>query len=230
MDVIILAGGLGMRLRKVINELPKPMAPIKNKPFLEHLLNWVSLYPISNIILATGYKSEVIETYFGNSFKGIPIVYSIESSPLGTGGAIIKAFQYCKSEKALVLNGDSYFPIDLIKIKSFSELYQAKFVVALKKMYDFERYGSVEINRENNKIIKFQEKSFCKEGLINGGIYLIEKSFWDDKSYIEKFSFEKEVLEVEASKGNLNGQVFDVPFIDIGIPEDYKKAAEYLLG
>ncbi|MEA5428588.1 nucleotidyltransferase family protein [Arcicella lustrica] len=224
MDVIILAGGLGTRLREVIQDIPKPMAPIRDVPFLEHLLNWVTTVPIDNIIMAVGYKNEVIKSHFGENFKGISINYSVEDAPLGTGGAIVKALNYVKSEDVLVLNGDSYFPIDIVSFINVSRLYKSNFSVALKKMFRFDRYGTVLIDNVSHNIIQFNEKKFCEEGLINSGIYLIKRNFLEGKIFPEKFSFETEILEKEAQLGNLSGQIFEQPFIDIGIPEDYARA------
>ncbi|MDR6564794.1 MULTISPECIES: nucleotidyltransferase family protein [unclassified Arcicella] len=229
MDVVVLAGGLGTRLRGVIKDMPKPMAMVKDKPFLEHLLNWVTKYPINKIILATGYKSEIIESYFGDFFNGIPLEYSIEDTPLGTGGAIIKSLSVCSSQKVLIINGDSYFPIDINQMNEFFSSHNSKFTIALKRMFEFERYGSVTIDTESCDIIQFNEKKYCSEGLINAGIYLIDKEFLLKNSYPEKFSFETEVLEVESKLGNLKGQIFSVDFIDIGIPEDYKRAGDFIV-
>jgi D-glycero-alpha-D-manno-heptose 1-phosphate guanylyltransferase len=224
MEVIVLAGGMGTRLRSVVNHLPKPMAPVNGKPFLEYLFQWLSLYSVSRIILSVGYKSETISEYFGGSFMDIPLEYIIETKPLGTGGALKFALNYTVEENVAIINGDTYFPIDLDKFLDFHILSKSKLSIALKKMEKFDRYGTVELFGQT--ITHFNEKQFCEEGLINGGIYLVNNSFIRLIPLPEVFSFEKEILEKKANSKNLRGMIFNEPFIDIGIPEDYFKAAE----
>ncbi|MDR3696327.1 nucleotidyltransferase family protein [Mucilaginibacter sp.] len=224
MEVIVLAGGMGTRLRTVVNDLPKPMAPVNGKPFIEYLFQWLSLYPVSRIILSVGYKSETISEYFGDNFRNIPIEYIVEPKPLGTGGAIKLALNNTVEASVVIINGDTYFPIDLDRFLAFHVLNKSKLSIALKKMEKFDRYGSVELIDQN--IIRFNEKQFCEEGLINGGIYLVNAPYIRSIPFPEIFSFEKEVLEKQTNNGNLKGMVFGDPFIDIGIPEDYFKAAE----
>ena len=224
MDVIVLAGGMGTRLKDAVPDVPKPMAPVKNKPFLEYLFNWLSQCPaIDRIIVATGYKSETIIEYFDRSFKGIPIIYVHEMEPLGTGGAIANALKSCISEQVLIVNGDTYFPIDTIRFKEFHERINKPVSIALKKMYRFDRYGTVEI--AEGTIMKFNEKTACEEGLINGGIYLLNQNWFETQRFPDKFSFEKDILEYYVSQQLLGGKIFDDEFVDIGIPDDYIKAA-----
>jgi D-glycero-alpha-D-manno-heptose 1-phosphate guanylyltransferase len=226
MEAIILAGGLGRRLNDVVSAVPKPMAPINGKPFLYHLFQWLRQYPVEKLVLSVGYMSENITGYFGNSFLSIPIVYAKEEKPLGTGGAILYALQKTSGDNILIINGDTYFPIDINDFHLFHTKNRHLFSIALKPMQKFSRYGSVEC-RENS-IVKFNEKKFCSDGLINGGIYLANRQYLESKQMPEVFSFEKEILEKEAGSSNLKGLVFDNLFIDIGIPEDYHRA-EYLL-
>ena len=224
MDIIVLAGGMGTRLREVVSDIPKPMAPIKGKPFLEYLFNWLSSYSsIQKIILAVGYKSETIINYFGRSFKQTPIVYVNEHEPLGTGGAILNVLQACDSDDVLIVNGDTYFPIDIEQLEEFHRNNKKPVSIALKKMTDFDRYGTVEIVQDF--IVRFNEKAYCEEGLINGGIYIVDKNWLKQEEYPARFSFEKDVLERNVTKGLLAGKIFDDVFVDIGIPEDYSKAS-----
>lgn len=222
MEAIILAGGLGTRLRSVIRDIPKCMAPVGDRPFLSVLLDKLSENSnISRVILSVGYlKDSIIEWIDSNrSQYSFEIVFAAEECPLGTGGGIRLALSKCTQEEIVILNGDTYFDVDLNAMKSSS----SALTIALKPMYDFDRYGAVEL--DNNGIIKsFSEKRFCKKGLVNGGVYLIRRSLLDLSSYPESFSFEKDVLEPMASTGNLHGVVQDVYFIDIGIPEDYAVA------
>ena len=224
MEVIVLAGGMGTRLRAVISDLPKPMAPVNNKPFIEYLFIWLSKYPVTRIILSVGYKAEVIADYFGDNFQNIPLVYVKEPEPLGTGGAIKLALNQVIDDEFLIINADTYFPVDLDIFKDFHERTGSKLSIVLKKMTNFDRYGTVEL--KDKTILNFNEKKFCEEGFINGGIYLVKKDFINSLSLPEVFSFEKEVLEKQAMTGNLKGMTFTDLFIDIGIPEDYYRASE----
>ncbi|MBK9390806.1 MAG: nucleotidyltransferase family protein [Bacteroidetes bacterium] len=226
MEAIVLAGGMGTRLRYAVADLPKPMAPVNGKPFLFHVLNWLKDFPVERIILSTGYKSESIVEFFGSSFCGINVEYTVEEAPLGTGGAIRFAMQKCAGENILVLNGDTFFPIELDRFLSFHDDRKCKFSLALKPMKDFSRYGSVEC--KGDVIIRFNEKKFCSEGLINGGIYIINRKFFESIDLPEVFSVEKDVLEKNTGSGILRCMVSDKPFIDIGIPEDYKRAGDFL--
>jgi D-glycero-alpha-D-manno-heptose 1-phosphate guanylyltransferase len=225
MEVIILAGGMGTRVREVLADLPKPMAQINGKPFLHYLFEWLTHYPVKKFILSVGYKAECIINYFESSYNDIPIEYSIEEKPLGTGGAIMYALQNTTRTNVIIVNGDTYFPID---INRFYDLHFKKnylLSIALKPMCNFDRYGSVECNGDT--IIRFNEKKMCTKGLINGGIYLVNKQFFEKRQFPEVFSFEREVLEKEAGSSNLKGLIFDNKFIDIGIPEDLYKAGSF---
>ncbi|MGH2267808.1 D-glycero-D-manno-heptose 1-phosphate guanosyltransferase [Campylobacter taeniopygiae] len=214
MKAIILCGGFGTRLKSVIKDIPKPMAPINNKPFLEFIFTYLKKQKINEIILAVSYKYEIIQEYFKNEFLDIKVRYSIEKEPLGTGGAIKQALELVK-EDCLVLNGDTFFDIDLTKMK----LDKSKICLALKKMNDFDRYGSVELDKMGN-IISFKEKQYLKQGFINGGIYLISKDIFQDFHLESKFSFE-EFLQENYKNLKARAEIFEDYFIDIGIPEDY---------
>ena len=226
MEAIILAGGLGKRLKKVIPDIPKPMAPVGGKPFLYYVFNWLRHYPVEKIILSVGYKAETIMDHFGSSVFDIPVEYMIEEKSLGTGGAVKYTSGKAKGNEILILNGDTWFPVDLNKLYGFHNKSGSLCSVALKRMYDFDRYGTVEL--DGNKILKFNEKKPCDEGLINGGIYLINKNFIESWQMPEVFSLEKDILERNAGNSLLKGIVFDDPFLDIGIPEDYRRAEKIL--
>lgn len=223
MEAIILAGGEGTRLKPVISDLPKPMAPVHSRPFLEYILNWGTGFKISKFILSTGYKAEVIRSYFGDTFRGIPVEYSYECDPLGTGGAILRALNRVNVEDIAVLNGDTWFPINLDVLLSDHLRLDGGITVALKHLTDFDRYGSIIMN-DKSAILKFDEKWHRDEGLINGGVYMIRKSYIQNLTLPEKCSFEKDVLEKNAGSGMIKGVVFNKPFLDIGIPEDFRKA------
>ncbi|ELD5362370.1 nucleotidyltransferase family protein [Campylobacter coli] len=215
MQAIILCGGLGTRLKSVIKDIPKPMAPINDKPFLEFIFEYLKKQGIKEVILAVSYKYEAIQEYFKDEFLSIKIKYSIEKEPLGTGGAIKEALKFIKNE-AYVLNGDTFFDIDLTKLK----LNGNRICLALKQMNDFDRYGTVNVDK-HGFVISFEEKVFKKQGLINGGIYLLDKDIFKDFALQEKFSFE-EFLQENYEKLKAKAHIFDDYFIDIGVPEDYR--------
>ncbi|MCE5346113.1 MAG: nucleotidyltransferase family protein [Bacteroidales bacterium] len=222
MQAIILAGGLGTRLRGIIKDVPKPMAPINNKPFLYYVFKWLEKYPVDKVILSTGYKSESISDYFGTSLNNIIIDYVHEEQPLGTGGAIKYALSKTSEENILVLNGDTYFPVNLNTFYKVHISNKSTLTIALKRMKNFSRYGTVECRK--NSVIKFNEKKYCADGLINGGIYLINRNIFESEEMPEAFSFEKEILEKEDASYKITGYAFNNLFIDIGVPEDYSRA------
>jgi D-glycero-alpha-D-manno-heptose 1-phosphate guanylyltransferase len=219
MEAIILAGGFGTRLQSIVNDVPKPMALVCNKPFLEYILSYLSKNGITRVILSVGYKWEIIKKYFGNSFKDTKLIYSIEEEPLGTGGAIKKALTVCKENDIFIINGDTFFDINLknLELKDHSRIQ-----LSLKPMNNFDRYGCVETDAKGF-VTTFTEKSFIKNGNINGGIYLISKNIFDEFSLEEKFSFEK-FIQTNFKQLNISTKIFNNYFIDIGIPEDYQKA------
>jgi D-glycero-alpha-D-manno-heptose 1-phosphate guanylyltransferase len=225
-EAIILAGGKGTRLTEVVSDVAKPMAPINGKPFLWYLFQWLKIYPIEKVVLSTGYLSESISDYFGTSFGGIPIAYATEEKPLGTGGAIKFALSKTKENNLLIINGDTYFPIDINSFYSFHCDNNYLFSIALKHMLNFSRYGSVVC--KDNTILKFNEKKNCREGLINAGVYLINREYFNSKQVPEVFSLEKHIMEKDAGSGIIKGKIFDNVFVDIGIPGDYHQAQSLL--
>lgn len=229
-DIIILAGGLGTRLRGEISDLPKAMAPVNGRPFLEYLLNYINHAGFKRVILSTGFMSDVIEKHFRHQYKSLELVYSIEKEPLGTGGGIKMAVQKVRSPYFIVLNGDTFFPID---IQGFFQKHIEQLVnltIALKEVEDASRYGLVDCD-EVGKITAFKEKSsLIHSGLINGGIYIIKKKYFNKFSFPDKFSFEKDFLQANVNSGDFYCQVFPDYFLDIGIPDDYKRAQIELNG
>lgn len=221
---IVLAGGLGTRLRSVVQDLPKPMAPVNGKPFLHHVLSYLQKQSVANVVLSVGYKADLIERYFGDSYLGMEISYSREDEPLGTGGAIKQAFAITGTE-AFILNGDTYFDVPLSSLYQTFASQQTHAVLAAKPMKNFDRYGSLVLD-EKNKILKFKEKQPLPEGIINGGVYCVSNSIFTATQPGHKFSFEKDVLEKYVATLALRAFVCDGYFIDIGIPEDYQRAQQ----
>ena len=226
MEALVLAGGFGTRLRSVIQDIPKPMAPIFNKPFLAYLLSYLSANNVTRVVVCTGYKHEVVEHYFGTAYAGMDIVYSVETEPLGTGGAVARAMQFIQGDACLVLNGDTFFNVDLNNLVAAHMRHNADVTIALKPMTDFSRYGTVV--RQGSRVTCFEEKKYCAQGEINGGVYYIKKSKLLSADFPEKFSLEKDFLEPGAHSCAMVGFVEDGYFIDIGIPEDYERAQREL--
>lgn len=242
MEVIVLAGGLGTRLRSVVKEIPKCLAPIcfrtqeepdlcPCRPFLGYLLDWLVSQGVEHVVFSVGYLREQVISYVEGHLWPFKYDFAIEESPLGTGGGIRLALEKCLEQKVFVVNGDTFFPVDLSEVP-----FHHPVTLALKPMTHFDRYGAVTVQpvAKNQfsatstgaslQVSAFQEKQHCEEGLINGGVYAIDRSRLDLSSLPEKFSFEKEVLEPGAAIGQIGGWVSDAYFIDIGIPEDYQKA------
>ena len=219
MQAIVLAGGLGTRLRSVVSDLPKPMASINGKPFLEYILDELNDFKFEKVVLTVGYKKEVIMNYFGNSYKNIKLVYSIEDEPLGTGGCIKKALSFIDDPYVFVLNGDTMFKIDFHAMSKSRQL-----TIACKHMYHFDRYGEIKIF--NGKVIAFSEKKHVQEGYINGGIYYMPKNLFDVYDLPSVFSLEKDFFEKYIHELEIHAFLAEDYFIDIGIPEDYLRAQE----
>ncbi len=226
-EAIILAGGFGTRLQSVVKDVPKPMADIRGKPFLEYLLMFLAKSGFSKVILSVGYKKEVIMDYFKDFYLGMEIIYSPEESPLGTGGAIKKALMYAIGENVLVLNGDTFFNLDITSFYATHQQNTSSITMALKPMTQFDRYGSV--NTSGKTVVSFEEKGFKEKGLINAGAYIIRKSIQKILTeFNDVFSFEKDFLEKNISTIKPVAYIEDAYFIDIGIPEDYNKAQQEL--
>ena len=227
MEVIILAGGLGTRLRSEVKKVPKCMAPVAGKPFLWYLLKDLTKYQeVTRVILSVGYLREVILEWIDEVKDKFPFEfdYAIEEQPLGTGGGIKLALSKANINNVVVLNGDTYFAVNLTELMAAHLLYSSAVTIALKPMQDFNRYGRVIISDEDKRIIEFKEKEYCKEGLINGGVYIINRLEPIFDGLPEKFSFETAVFEPQCKLGKLFGIVQNGYFIDIGIPEDYHRA------
>ena len=271
MEVIVLAGGLGTRLRSVVADTPKCLAPVGGKPFLGWLLDWLGQYPVNHVVFSVGYLKEQVMDYVRSREWPFAYDFAVEETPLGTGGGIRLALSKCLENQVFVVNGDTFYPVNLNTLP-----FAGPVTVALKPMQDFDRYGAVELGKEQcsaaasaiffaeaehcsfppqasakifaeaehcsfppqasakifaeaehtsvPQITAFHEKQPCREGLINGGVYALDRSLLDLSALPEKFSFEKDVLEPGAARGQIRGWVSDAYFIDIGIAEDYATA------
>ena len=219
---IILAGGLGTRLKSAVGDLPKCMAPVKGIPFINFIITYLKNEGIEYFIFSLGYKSEVVINYVDNKYPDLQKKYVVEDKQLGTGGAIKEACKWVTEKNTIVVNGDTLFNINLDKLSLFHNTTDADCTIALKKMENFDRYGVVETDY-NYRINAFREKQFCIQGCINGGVYALSVAGLNKDVYPEVFSFEKEYLEKNTGVKNLYGIVNSGYFIDIGIPEDYQR-------
>ena len=219
-QVIILCGGLGLRLRSVVSDVPKVMAPINGKPFLEYLINYIRKFDVGEIILSVGYKANIIKDYFGSS-----VLYSEESTPLGTAGAVslCKNFLKVESSEFLLINGDTLFDIDIEELLKQHRETNANISLALARVKNTQRYARVLIDK-NNKIVKI-EKGLEGPGLITGGIFVFKKEMLE--YFPEKGSLEEDVI-AKFIDGTTYGFPFDDYFVDIGIEKDYKSCMTYL--
>lgn len=224
-EAVILAGGFGTRLQTVVNDVPKPMAPVNGAPFLNYILSYLKHYGITRVVLSTGYLAEKISGFYQEEYGGIAIAYTREDTPLGTGGGIRLALEKCTTPNVLVLNGDSFFDVNITAYVAQHQSHQSDCSLALRKVENAARYGTIDLG-VNNRVNAFREKdSIEKEGLINGGVYILNRELFLKLTEAAKpFSIEKDFYEQRLDELQIFGFEHNGYFIDIGIPEDYKKA------
>ena len=228
-EAIILAGGFGTRLQSVVKDVPKPMAPVAGNPYLVYLVRYLKNYGVEHIVLSVGYLAEVVEDYFKDEYLGIKISYSKEDSPLGTGGGIRLALEKCTKKNVIILNGDSFFDVDINKLKKFHKRHKAQVSLGVREVENVGRYGEVVLN-DKNEIVKFSEKSDKSEsGLINGGVYLMKREALDAYELNSKFSLEQDYFQKQADTKTLYAKEFNSYFIDIGIPTEFDRANKEFL-
>lgn len=223
---VILAGGMGTRLREVVADRPKVMAEVNGRPFITYLLDQLAAAGVTNVVLCTGYMADLVSSILGDSYRGMHLNYSVETKPLGTGGAIRLAMPLFSSFPILVLNGDSYFDLDL---RSFAKQHLnagAKGSLALATVADVSRYGAVEIAADS-EIARFEEKGNRQgSGLINAGIYLLERTSVEAMPANSAISIERELFPALIGQG-LYGFTQFGKFLDIGVPVDYQAATAF---
>lgn len=227
MEAIILAGGFGTRLRQVVPDLPKPMAPVAGRPFLEILLSSLARKGFSRVVLSLGYLSEKVVEFFGDRFAGMELVYEIEDTPLGTGGAIRQALVRCTSDHVFVFNGDTYLDVETSEVEAHWQNHRVPIIVA-REVPDTARYGR--LATANNRVSGFREKGLAGPGLINAGCYVLPKTILDGFQRGVAFSLETDFLAKEVSQQRFDVFVTKGQFIDIGIPEEYQRAQTELAG
>lgn len=227
LEGIILAGGFGTRLKTVIPDLPKPMAPIAGRPFLEILLHSLSRKGFTRIVLSLGYLADKIIGHFGKEFAGIELIYAVEYQPLGTGGAIRLAMEKCNEDHQFIFNGDTYLDLEIDAVE-FLWQQQYSAIIVGREVSDTSRYGRLII--ENDKVIGFSEKGVTGRGLINGGCYVLGKDQLNDFPVNSAFSFETDYLAKIIKNSPFSLFITSGDFIDIGIPADYARAQIELAG
>lgn len=221
MEAIILAGGFGTRLRSVISDVPKPMAPIEGTPFLEILLRSLKKKGFNRVILSVGYLSESISQYFGNNFLGMELLYAIENKPLGTGGGVRLAMELCVEDHCFVFNGDTFIDLEVNALESMWSKKKYPIIVG-RKVDETARYGNIIVFDGVVKI--FSEKNSNGPGIINAGCYVLPKGILKNWTAEVNFSLEKDYF-IDAVKSYEVG-FFETNgiFIDIGVPEDFERA------
>lgn len=224
MECVILAGGMGTRLRSVVSELPKCMAPVAGKPFLHYIVSSLETFGFDHIIFSLGYKHECIEEWIASLQCSAQIDFVVEEEPLGTGGGVRYALSKAREEDVFVLNGDTFFDVDCADMLALHRSAGAAATIALRPMHDFDRYGTVTLGEDGCSVTAFLEKKHCDDGLINGGVYVIHRDAL--AALPEKFSMEKDFFEKIVGSGRVAGYVSDGYFIDIGIPSDYGLAQQ----
>jgi D-glycero-alpha-D-manno-heptose 1-phosphate guanylyltransferase len=225
---IILAGGLGTRLRDTVPDLPKCMAPVAGRPFLFYVINYLRSQGIEKFIFSLGYKHGIIEEWLADQFATLDYQCVIEEEPLGTGGAILLACKKAMGNTVLIANGDTLFKVNGEKLTSFHLDKDGDCTLSLKPMKNFDRYGAVELEKDG-AVVNFKEKQFYPAGLINGGVYVLNVERFLSENLPGKFSFEKDYLEKLYTQRRFFGLADEGYFIDIGIPEDYDRAQKELM-
>jgi len=221
-EVIVLVGGMGTRLRSVVADLPKPLAPIGSRPFLAYLLDAYAAAGMRRAILATGYRAEQIRAAIGSNWFGMEIAYSHEEAPLGTGGAIRQATQRVQGDGVHLANGDTFLRYAPAALEVVTRAGGAWMGVALAEVEDVGRYGAVEV--EGGRVRAFREKGGQGGGLINAGSYFITSEGLSHLPGEQAYSFEERVLLPWAFEGRVAAFSDTREFIDIGVPEDYVRA------
>jgi len=228
MEAVVLAGGLGTRLRAVVADVPKPMAPVAGRPFLAYVLDRLVDTGFATAILAVGYRFEAIRSHFGDGYRGLRLAYSVEREPQGTGGALRDALALGSGGEMFVLNGDTWLDVDYRAMLAAHERSRAELTIAVHRVADSARYGALEL--EGNRVRGFREKGESGSGWINGGIYVVGPALRTRLRRVGAFSFEQDVLvpgvaSIAPLAFRTTGQ-----FIDIGIPDDYVRARQILAG
>jgi D-glycero-alpha-D-manno-heptose 1-phosphate guanylyltransferase len=225
MKAVVLAGGLGTRLRERVPDLPKPMAPVAGRPFLAYVLDALVRDGFSAIVLSVGYRWEAIQAHFGSSYRGAAITYAVEEEPLGTGGAVAHAFAEAGitgTQPALVVNGDTFLALDFAALRDWYEEAPGACAMVLRQVDDTSRYGSVSV--ADGMVSGFAEKGRSGPGLINAGVYVLQANVFARFGLEGRFALEADLLQGHCAA--LGARAFETAawFIDIGVPQDFDRA------
>lgn len=225
-EALVLAGGLGTRLRACVPELPKPLAPVAGRPFLEYLLVKLKSEGIRRVVLSVGYRHEVIVDHFGKTWNGLELIYAIEDTPLGTGGALALALENAESEHVLAMNGDTLVDADFQALAARRAAEDAPFAMLVREIEDAGRFGVCCI--EDGRLTGFTAGTPGQSGWINAGVYCLERDFLSGLSLSLPCSFEADILPAAVEKYRMVVQSTDASFIDIGIPNSYRHAQHFI--
>lgn len=228
MQAIVLAGGLGTRLRGAVPDLPKPLAPVAGRPFLAIVLAQLRAQGFDLAVLSVGYRHELVRDAFGDRFDGLRLRYAIEDRPLGTGGAMRLAARFCSDADVFVLNGDSYADVDFAAMLAAHRRAGAALTMCAVQVADTARYGRLLV--DDGRVTGFAEKGVAGAGLINAGIYAMRRNLLLQPGLPEAFSFENDVLAARLDELRPCAWVARGRFIDIGVPEDYARAQSMFAG
>lgn len=224
-EAVVLAGGFGTRLKSVVKDVPKPMAPISGRPFLEILLANLAHKGVGRVVLSLGFMAEKISSYFGFEFAGMELAYVVEDKPLGTGGALRLASEKCIKDHYLVINGDTFLDLEIDALDQHWHQTQKPIIVA-RDVPDTTRYGRLLV--DEGHLIGFTGKGQNGKGLINAGCYIFNRGQLDGFALNQVFSLEVDYLAKVVAKLQFDVFVTSGEFIDIGIPDDYKYAQKKL--
>ncbi len=227
MEAIVLAGGTGTRLRSVVSDLPKPMASVAGRPFLELLLRSLSAKGFARVILSTGYMAEKISGHFGRCFAGIELDYSVETEQLGTGGAVSLAARLVRENHFFVFNGDTFLDLDAHAVDTMWQRIREPVIVA-REVEDTARFGR--LDTDQGRVVRFAEKGQAGPGLINAGCYVFQADQFSDVELGTRFSLEIDYLAPLVERTAVSLHVANGLFIDIGVPSDYERAQQILAG
>ncbi|MCY7315805.1 MAG: nucleotidyltransferase family protein [Rubrivivax sp.] len=226
MQALILAGGFGTRLAATVPGVPKPMAPVCGRPFLELLLNALHGKGVRRAVLSLGYRAETIVQHFGDRYRGMALLHEVETTPLGTGGAIRQGLARCTAEAVLVVNGDTLLDLELDAVAALWAAHREPIIAAC-HVDDSARYGRLSV--QDGRLTGFAEKGGGGPGWINSGHYLLPRNLFDGADLPPTFSFEGDFLAPRLPA--LAVRVFESrgDFIDIGVPQDYALAQTQLV-
>jgi D-glycero-alpha-D-manno-heptose 1-phosphate guanylyltransferase len=227
MEAIVLAGGFGTRLRALVADVPKPMAPVAGRPFLEYVLASLAAKGVQHVVLSVGYLGDTISRHFGRRYEGLTLDYAVEVDPLGTGGAVAASLALCTQDHQLVLNGDTFVDLEVQALERHWQSHRRAIIVA-REVPDVSRYGQLQV--QDQRVLSFSEKGGQGPGIINAGVYVLPRNIFAQGTPPAPFSIETDFLAAYVSKHHTDAFVTRGEFIDIGVPEDYLRAQTLRLG